>query len=97
MTWQTDTGRKALKEAPRCLCFNHSILATFYYRETLKLRSCSQSTKVSIKWQDLLQESIGVGHKSGINRKFGMDFQEAPKMAHMLSLKVRRGGQSKNI
>lgn len=56
----------------------------FYCHQTLNLRSCSQSTKVSKKWQYLLEESIGVGHKPGIKRKLGMDFQGAPEMAEML-------------
>lgn len=29
MSWQTDTGRKALKEALRCLYFKHPTLTTF--------------------------------------------------------------------
>lgn len=58
--------------------------------QILKLGSCSQSTKASKKGQYLLQEVIRVGDKPGISRKLGVDFQGAPEIADMLSLKCKR-------
>lgn len=46
--------------------------------------------KASEKGQCLLQEGIRVGDKHGINRKLGVDFQGAPEIADMLSLKCKK-------
>lgn len=46
--------------------------------------------KASKKGQYLLQEGIRVGDEPGIDRKLGMDFQGAPEIPDMLSLKCKR-------
>lgn len=58
--------------------------------QILKLGSCSQSMKASKTGQYLLQEGIRVGDEPGINRKLGVDFQGAPEIPDMLSLKCKR-------
>lgn len=58
--------------------------------QILKLGSCTQSTKASKKGQFLLQEGIRMGDIPGINRKLGVDFQGAPEIGDMLSLKCKR-------
>lgn len=46
--------------------------------------------KASKTGQYLLQEGIRVGDEPGINRKLGVDFQGAPEIPDMLSLKCKR-------
>lgn len=85
--------KKALKENFRYPPgFAHLVFTFFFivWHQVLKLRSWPQSEKASYKGECLLQEGIRVGDEPGINRKLGLDFQGAPEIADMLSLKCKR-------